>query len=75
MADLETAVESAAIERVMATFVQMKNLRHQYQVQAGKDVAYFSYAQVTGGEVDEKRLVVAGLRRLKDLERTSGLTR
>jgi hypothetical protein len=64
----------AAIERVMAVFEQMKSLRHQEQVQARKAVTDFIYAQIAGCELDEKRLVVAGLRRLKDLERTCGLT-
>lgn len=74
MADVETAVGEAAIERVMAIFEQMKNLRHQDQVQARKAVTDFIYAQIAGGELDEKRLVVAGLTPLKDLGRTCGLT-
>lgn len=74
MADLETAVGKAAIERVMTIFEQMKDLRHQDQVQARKAVPDFIYAQIAGGELDEKRLVVAGLTRLTDLERTCGLT-
>lgn len=74
MADVETAVGEAAIERVIAIFEQMKNLRHQDQVQARKAVTDFIYAQIAGGELDEKRLVVAGLTRLKKLERTCGLT-
>ena len=74
MADVETAVGEAALERVIALFEQMKNLRHQDQVQARKAVTDFIYAQIAGGELDEKRLVVAGLTRLKKLERTCGLT-
>ena len=74
MADVETLIGKAAIERAMAVFEQMKSLRRQDQVQARKAVIDFIYAQIAGGELDEKRLVVAGPTRLKDLERTFGLT-
>lgn len=75
MADIETRVGEAAIERAIATFEKMKTLSYKDQVQARKAVTDFVFAQIAGGELDEHCLVIAALTHLKSLERNYGFTR
>ena len=73
--DIETSVGTAAIERAMAVFEQMKDLSNSGAVQARKALTDHIFGQISGGELDEHRLVVSGLTRLKALQRSVGFLR
>ncbi|MBV9459730.1 MAG: hypothetical protein JO141_19730 [Bradyrhizobium sp.] len=70
MADvLETTVAPAAIERAMTIFEKFAERDHAELVQARKALTEHIFGQVAAGQADEERLVVAGLARLKTIER------
>jgi hypothetical protein len=66
---MEEIVAPSAIERAMSVFEQFKDCDHCELIQARKALREYVYGQVAKGETDEKRLVVSGLTRLKQLEK------
>ncbi|MBR1092646.1 hypothetical protein JQ621_34815 [Bradyrhizobium manausense] len=73
--DIECKVGATAIERAMAIFEQMKDVSYCDLIQARKAMTDHIFGQIAAGELNEDRLVVSGLTRLKSLERSVGLTK
>ena len=57
----EDMVASAAIERAMSTYEQMRDRDHHDVVQARKALTEYIYGLINEGELDEARLAVQGL--------------
>jgi hypothetical protein len=66
---MEEIVAPSAVERAMSVFEQFKDRDHCELIQARKALREYIYGQVAKGETDERRLVVSGLTRLKQLEK------
>lgn len=66
---METTVAPSAIEQAMSVFEKFRERDHAEIVQARKALTDYIFGQVAAGQTDKQRLVVAGLARLKLLER------
>jgi hypothetical protein len=65
---VEEITAPAAIERVVGIYQKLMNRDHSVLLQVRKCLTQYIYGLVDRGENDERRLVMAGLAFLKEVE-------
>jgi hypothetical protein len=66
---VEEITAPAAIERVVGIYQKLMHRDHSVLLQVRKILTQYIYGLVDRGESDERRLVLAGLAYLKEVER------